>query len=42
MVFMHWHFPVPKKLFEHEANRDPVSVNEMKQACVIVIHAYFT
>ena len=37
-------------LFEHEADRpsvqhhprDPASVNAMKQACVIVILAYFT
>ena len=32
---------VPKKLFEHEAVRDPASVNEMKKTCVIVILAYF-
>ena len=41
---------VPRMLFEHEADRpsvqhhprDPASVNAMKQACVIVILAYFT
>ena len=40
----------PRMLFEHEADRpsvqhhwrDPASVNAMKQACVIVIFAYFT
>ena len=41
---------VPRMLFEHEADRpsvqhhqrDPASVNAMKQTCVIVILAYFT
>ena len=41
---------VPRMLFEHEADRpsvqhhlrNPASVNAMKQACVIVILAYFT
>ena len=40
---------VPRMLFEHEADRpsvqhhprDPASVNAMKQACVIVILAYY-
>ena len=40
----------PRKLFEYEAVRPsvqtsyegPVSVNAMKQTCVIVILAYFT
>ena len=35
---------VPRKLFEHEAvrQRDPASVNAMKQTCVIVILPYST